>query len=133
MPCAQLCPTICNPMDSCQAPLFMEFSRQEYWSGLPCPSPGDLPAPGNESVPPTLQVDSLLAEPSGKPKEGGGKIRQEWNSGICVCVCVCVLVIQSCPTLCDTMDCSPSGSSVHGILQARVLVQVAIPFSRGSY
>ena len=92
MPCAQLCPTICNPMDSCQAPLFMEFSRQEYWSGLPCPSPGDLPAPGNESVPPTLQVDSLLAEPSGKPKEGGGKIRQEWNSGICVCVCVCVCV-----------------------------------------
>ena len=80
-------------MDSCQAPLFMEFSRQEYWSGLPCPSPGDLPTPGNESVPPTLQVDSLLAEPSGKPKEGGGKIRQEWNSGVCVCVCVCVYLL----------------------------------------
>ena len=43
-----------------------------------------------------------------------------------------VLVAQSCPTLCDTMDCSPSGSSVHGILQARILEWVAVPFSRGS-
>ena len=37
------------------------------------------------------------------------------------CVCVCVLVTQSCPTLCNPMDCSPPGSSVHGILQARTL------------
>ena len=43
-----------------------------------------------------------------------------------------VLVSQSCPTLCDPMDCSPPGSSVHGILQARILEWVAIPFSRGS-
>ena len=50
---------------------------------------------------------------------------------VCVCVCVCVLVAQSCPTVCDTMDCSPSGSSVHGIPQARILEWVAIPFSRG--
>ena len=42
-----------------------------------------------------------------------------------------VLVVQSCPTLCDPMDCSPSGSSVHGILQARILEWEAIPFSRG--
>ena len=42
-----------------------------------------------------------------------------------------VLVAQSCPTLCDPMDCSPPGS-VHGILQARILEWVAIPFSRGS-
>ena len=41
-------------------------------------------------------------------------------------------VAQSCPTLCDPMDCSPPGSSVHGILQARILEWVAIPFSRGS-
>ena len=41
-------------------------------------------------------------------------------------------VAQSCPTLCDPMDCSPPGSSVHGILQARVLEWVAISFSRGS-
>ena len=45
---------------------------------------------------------------------------------------VCVSVAQSCPTLCDLMDCSPPGSSVRGILQARILVWAAIPFSRGS-
>ena len=43
-----------------------------------------------------------------------------------------VKVTQSCPTLCDPMDCSPPGSSVHGILQVRLLVWVAFPFSRGS-
>ena len=41
-----------------------------------------------------------------------------------------VLVVQSCPTLCDPMDCSPSGSSVHGILQARILEWAAISFSK---
>ena len=43
-----------------------------------------------------------------------------------------LLVVQSCPTLCDPMDCSLPGSSVHGILQARILEWVAIPFSRES-
>ena len=47
-------------------------------------------------------------------------------------VCVCVLVNQSCPTLCDPMDCSLPGSSDHGISQARITEWVAIPFSRGS-
>ena len=43
----QSCPTLCDPMNcSHQTPLSMEFSRQEYWGGLPCPSPGDLPNPG---------------------------------------------------------------------------------------
>ena len=51
---------------------------------------------------------------------------------LCVCVCVCVLVIQSCPTLCDPMDCSLPGSSVHGISQARILEWIAISFSRES-
>ena len=46
-----------------QAPLSMKISRQEYCSGLPFPSPGDLPDPGIESGSPTLQVDSLLSEP----------------------------------------------------------------------
>ena len=46
-------------------------------------------------------------------------------------MCVC-LVAQLCPTLCDPMDCSPPCSSVHGILQARILEWVAMPFSRGS-
>ena len=45
----------------------MEFSRQEYWSGLPFPSPGDLPAPGIEPGSPALQTDSSPSEPPGKP------------------------------------------------------------------
>ena len=45
----------------------MEFSRPEYWSGLPCLPPGDLPNPGIETRSPALRVDSLLAEPQGKP------------------------------------------------------------------
>ena len=48
------------------------------------------------------------------------------------CFCCFCLVTQSCLTLCNPMDCSPPGSSVHGILQARILEWVAIPFSRGS-
>ena len=50
-----------------QAPLSMEFSRQEYWNGLPCPPPGDLPNPGIEPGSPELQVDSLPAELPEKP------------------------------------------------------------------
>ena len=46
--------------------------------------------------------------------------------------CCCCLVAQSCPILCNPTDCSPPGSSVHGILQARILEWVTIPFSRGS-
>ena len=49
-----------------QAPLSMEFSRQEYWSGLPFPSPGDLPDPGIEPRSPALQADTLSSEPPGK-------------------------------------------------------------------
>ena len=52
---------------------------------------------------------------------------------LCVCVCVCVLAAQSCPTLCDPVDCSPPGSSIHRILQARILECVAISFSRGIF
>ena len=53
---------------ACQAPLSMEFSRQEYWSGWPFPSPGDLPLPGIGPRSPTLQEDSLPTEPPGKPR-----------------------------------------------------------------
>ena len=51
-----------------QASPSMGFSRQEYWSGLLFPSPGDLPDPGIEPGSPTLQADSLPSEPPGKPK-----------------------------------------------------------------
>ena len=49
-----------------QAPLSMRFSRQEYWSGLPFPSPGDLPDPGIEPGSPALESDALTSEPPGK-------------------------------------------------------------------
>ena len=50
-----------------QAPLSMGFSRQGYWSGLPFPSPGDLPDPGIKPRSPALQADALPSEPPGKP------------------------------------------------------------------
>ena len=50
-----------------QASLSMGFSRQEYWSGLPFPSPGYLPDPGVEPRSPTLEADALTSEPPGKP------------------------------------------------------------------
>ena len=54
-----------------QAPPSMGFSRQEYWSGLPFPSPGDLPNPGIEPGSTTFQVDALTSEPPGKPHKSG--------------------------------------------------------------
>ena len=67
-----------------QAPPSMGFSRQEYWRGLPFPSPGDLPNPGIEPRSPTFQADALTSEPPGKPKEGTmqitGSVRSyEWR------------------------------------------------------
>ena len=56
---------------ACQAPLSVGFSRQEYWSGLPCPPPGDLSNPEIEPRSPALQADSLLSEPPGKPMNTG--------------------------------------------------------------
>ena len=75
-----------------QAPPSMGFSRQEYWSGVPLPSPS-----GGAS----------------------GNLNE-------------MLVAQSCPTLCDPTNCSPSGSSIHGVLQARIVEWIAISFFRGS-
>ena len=76
---AHSCPTLCDLLDwtvACQAPLFMGFSRHEYWSGLPSPSPGDLLDPGIEPLSP---VSLALADrfffitvPPGKPREVRG-------------------------------------------------------------
>ena len=63
---AQLCLTFLWPHETnvaFQAPLSLESSRQEYWRGLPFPSPGDIPDPGMEPGSPALQADSLLSEP----------------------------------------------------------------------
>ena len=69
----QSCPTLCDPWTVVhQAPLSMGFSRQEHWSELPCPSPGDLPHPGikpESPVAPAVQVDSLPLSHQGSPLE----------------------------------------------------------------
>jgi len=57
-----------------QAPLTMGFSRQEYWSGLPFLSPGDLQDPGIRPRSPVWQADSLLSEPPGKPTVKTGTV-----------------------------------------------------------
>ena len=75
---------------------------------------GDLPDPGIKLISPALSADSL-------PVELPGKLYY-----------VCVLVTQSFPTLCNPADGSPPGSSVHEVLQARILEWVAMPSSRGS-
>ena len=100
-----------------QAPLSVRFPRQEYWSGLPFPSPGDLPNAGIELMSPALAGRVFTTEPPGSPIQN---------------MKVKVLVAQSCLTLCDPMDYSLPGSSVHGILRARILEKVAILFSRES-
>ena len=70
------------------------FSRQEYWSGLPCPPPGDLPNPGIEPRAPALQADSFSpSEPPGKPLKAAAAAAAK--------------SLQSCPTLCDPIDGSP--------------------------
>ena len=98
---------------ACQAPLSVGFSRHEYWSGLPFPSPGDLPNPGIEAGSPPLQADTLPSELPRKPTATATAAKS----------------LQSCPTLCDPIDFSPPGSTVLGILQVRTLEWVAISFS----
>ena len=98
---------------ACQTPLSMGFSRQEYWSGMPFPSPGIFLTQGLNLC---LLICSrfFTTEAAGKP------------------LLLCMWSRSVCPTLCSPIDCSLPGSSVHGIFQARVLEWVAISFSRGS-
>ena len=96
----------------CQAPLFMEFLRQEYWSRLPFPTPGDLLNPGIKaasSVSPTLTGGCFTSV----PWEARGLYYISVNS-----------VIQLCPTLCDPMDYSMLGFPVHHQLPDLAQTQV---------
>ena len=100
----QLCPTLCDPMDcNPQAPVSLELSRQEYWSGLSFPSPGDLPDPGIEPRSPALQVDSLLSEPQGSPVIWEIRIQTKMSYYFTATVCVLGCSV-SCATLCDHID-----------------------------
>ena len=130
-----------------QAPLSMGFSRQEFWSGLPHPSPGDLPDLGTEPGFPSLWANSLSSEPPRKPEKyshtshttaafilASGHLGLEMKI-LYHCTLyseserkVKVKIAQSCLTVCNPMDCI-----VHGVLQARRLEWVAYPFcSRSS-
>ena len=100
-----------------QGPLSTGFSRQEYWSGLPFLSPGDLPNSGIE-----LQVSCIAVRRFTIWATREAQMISESESE----------VAQSCPTLCDPVDCSLLASFVHGILHPRILEWVAISFSRGS-
>ena len=152
----KLCPTLRDPWTVArQPPLFMGYSRQEYWSGLPFPSPGiepGSPALWEDSLP-LSHLGSLLLlshfshvqlcvtpyrwQPT--------RLRHPWdspgkNTGVgCHFLLQCMKVksesevTQPCPTRSDPMDCSLPGSSVHGIFQARVLEWGAIVFSQEAY
>ena len=107
---------------ACQAPLSMGVSRQEYWNGLPCFSPGDLPNPGIKPEPlmsPALACGFLTTSGTWE-----AQFNSKWSE--------VSEVAHSCPTLCNPMGYSLTGFAVHGIFQARVLEWVAISFSRGS-
>ena len=160
----------------------MEFSRQEHWSGLIFPSPGDLPDPGMKPSSPmclALAGSFFTTKSPGKPNLKAAyctpwrrevtckrwcftkKIWEVWKrknpknethlkipvgkaqllQSVPYCCKICLIrsygkiaaaaakPLQSCPTLCDSIDSSPPGSPVPGILQARTLEWVAISFS----
>ena len=87
-----------------QAPLSMEFSRQEYWSGMPFPPPGDLPNAGTEPLP--LKSPALA-----------GRLFTSRTNWATIYITATAKSLQSCPTLCDPIDGSPLGSPVPGILR----------------
>ena len=117
-----------------QLPPPMGFSRQEYWSGLPFPSPKNVSAAAAKSLQscPTLRPHRRQPTRLPCPWDSPGK-----NTGVgCHFLLQCMKlkseseVAQSWPTLRDPMVCSLPGSSVHGIFQARVLEWGAIAFSK---
>ena len=118
--CIQLCTTPWTVAH--QVALSTEFSRQEYWGGLSFPTPGDLHDPGIAlpgrffTTAPLKNID--IGSVPGKELSA---CEVKWSE-----------VAQLCLTLCNPVDCSLLGSSVHGIFQAIVLEWIAISFSRGS-
>ena len=106
-----------------QAPVSMEFSKQEYWSGLLFPIPRNFPDPGIKPTPPiapALVGRFFTTEPSEK---------HYWGIYTAATATATAKSLQSCLTLCDPIDGSPPGSPVPGILRARTLEWVAISFS----
>ena len=81
-----------------QAPLSIGFSRQEYWSGLPCPSPGDLPNPGIKPRSPALQADALTSEPAKGVSDGLQDVgRRENGRKLTLCLLIHLLTLPPPP------------------------------------
>ena len=116
---AKSCPTLASPWTvACQAPLSMEFSRQEYWSGLPFPSPGDLP----RNWTPVSYIACRWFT-------NWAMMIKHTNHSIFLSPlyhAACVLSHFSHVWLWNPMDCSPPGSSGHGMLQARILENIEV-------
>ena len=116
---AESCPTLCDPMDSSlPGPSVHGILQARILEWVATPSPGELPHPG--SKPEYLALTGIFSTtepPVDSPKN---------------CADVHAKSLQLCPTVCDPTDCSPPGSSVRGILQARILEWLAIFFYRGS-
>ena len=81
---------------------------------------------------PAASIDTNTSPATWGGKDSSESAKTDSNRAWNMCACVHAKSLQSCPTLSDPMDCSPPGSSVHGILQARILEWIAMPFSRGS-
>ena len=113
-----------------QASSSMGFSRQEYWSGVALPSPSILYA---------ATVTSVVSDSVRPHRWQPTRLPYPWDSGQVGCHFLLQRmkvkseneVAQLCPTLSGPMDCSPPGSSIHGIFQTRVLEWGAIAFSQG--
>ena len=116
---AQSCLTLCDPMD-CGPPGSSLHgilqARILEWVAIPF-------SRGFSQVRDQTQVSCIA---------GGFFTSKPPDTTALLGICVSMKVAQSCPTLCDSLDCSLPRSSVHGILQARILEWVAFPFSRGS-
>ena len=150
---------LCGPMDcSLQAPLSLGFSRQAYWSGLLFPIPTQGLNPGllhyrqilyclshqgslcdywtERFISKLCRIDKQIYLTNDHSSMGLTnslqKVCKDHHSCECSWIVYCVLLCaQSCLTLCYSMDFNPPGSSVHGILQERILECVAISSSRG--
>ena len=126
----QLCAT--PEMAAHQTPLSLGFSRQEYWSGLPFPSPMHAGMLSRFSCVRLCATPWISAHQAPLSKRFS---RQEYWSRVplppplFLTATATAKSLQSCPTLCDPTDGSPPGSPVPGILQARTLEWVAISFS----
>ena len=87
---------------ACRVPLSKGFFRQEYWSEWPCPPPGDLPNPGTEPRSPTLQADSLPAEP---PETLLGIIPPKSHDRVCLALLSCLIFTLFTPWAASRLGC----------------------------